>query len=122
MLFLTEGKGGRRNIPFKKYKCLMLLLTFLIAGCNNSNELPIEMAAYNSLTEEEAQLIPVSPKDAVVEKVLADEELGEKIGKEFIGQSIYTVTFNHTENEQNGRLIVYLEKDKKTIIGKGFEQ
>ena len=80
------------------------------------------MVAFNSLTREEQNKIPVSPKDSVVDKVTVDEEMGKQVGDEFIGKTIYTVTFRGTEDETNGRLVVYLHKDRDTVIGKGYEK
>jgi hypothetical protein len=102
---------------------LVICLTFFITGCDlfKNDKLPIEMVAFNNLTNEEQNKIPVSPKDSVVNEVTVSEELGQKLGGKFIGKMIYTVTFNHTEGDSLGKLVVYIAKDKETVIGKGYE-
>lgn len=80
------------------------------------------MTAFNSLTREEENKIPVSPKDSDVEKVTVSEQLGKQLGDKFIGKTIYTVTFNNIEDETNGRLVVYINNVKETVISKGYEK
>ncbi|MCF6137779.1 hypothetical protein [Pseudalkalibacillus berkeleyi] len=108
----------KSNISF-----ILIGSIFLMGGCNlyQSNNIPIEMVAFNSLTKEEVNKIPVSPKDSVVNEVIVSEDLGKQIGDKFIGKTIYSVTFNNTEDDTNGRLIVYVSNDKETVIGKGYE-
>ncbi|MED1862366.1 hypothetical protein P4V41_02670 [Fictibacillus nanhaiensis] len=103
---------------------IVICLAFLITGCNlfKNDKLPIEMIAFNYLTNEEQKKIPVSPKDSVVKEITVSEELGQKLDKKLIGKTIYTVTFNHTEDDSSGKLVVYIAKDKKTVIGKGYER
>lgn len=102
----------------------LLLFPYILTGCNviQNEKLPIEMVAFNSLTREEQKKIPVSPKDSVVDKVTVDEELAKQVGNEFAGETIHRVTFKGTEDEMNGRLVVYLHKDRDTVIGKGYEK
>ena len=102
----------------------MIGLLGILTGCNLfiNEKMPIQMIAFNSLTKEEENKIPVSPKDSVVNKVTVSEELGKQLGDKFTGHIIYTVTFNNTEDASNGRLVVYINKDRKTIIGKGYEK
>ncbi|WP_144935487.1 hypothetical protein [Paenibacillus sp. 32O-W] len=102
---------------------MLLLSAMALSGCafqSQSMERPIEMVAYNSLTEEEEQLIPVSPKDSVVEKVTVNEDLATLLGSSYSGKEVYSVTFNHTETPSAGNFVVYVDLDKKTVIGKGF--
>ncbi len=66
--------------------------------------------------------IPVSPKDSIVGKVVVNEELANQIGDTYIGETVYVVTFNHTEDNNNGKLVVYISKNKGTVIGKGYEE
>ncbi len=80
------------------------------------------MVAFNSLTNEERKKIPVSPKDSIVDNVIVNEELGEQIGVKYIGKTVYAVTFNNNEDNNNGRLVVYISKNKETVIGKGYEK
>lgn len=103
---------------------VMICLIFLISGCNlfDNDKLPIEMVAFNSLTKEEQNKIPVTPKDSVVSDVTVSEELGKQLGGKLIGKTIYAVTFNNTEDNSLGNLVVYVGKDKETIIGKGYEK
>jgi len=92
----------------------------MLIGCNLSseNKLPIEMVAFNSLNEDEVDRIPVSPKDSVVKKVKVDDDLAKVIGEDYKGEEIFSVTFNHTETESKGDLIVYVNHDKTRILGK----
>lgn len=102
---------------------ILLLLTITLTGCNlfdSKNELPIEMAAFNSLTNEEKDLIPVSPKDSVVEKVTVNSENKSLIDKDYDKGEVYSVTFNNTETDSSGTLTVFVDLDKKTVVGKGF--
>jgi hypothetical protein len=103
---------------------IVICLTFLITGCNlfKNEKLPIEMVAFNNLTSEEQNKIPVTPKDSIVKEITVSEKLGQKLGGKLIGKSIYSVTFNHTEDDSSGKLVVYIAKDKETVIGKGFEK
>lgn len=95
---------------------ILLLLIITLTGCNlfdSKNDLPIEMVAFNSLTNAEKDLIPVSPKDSVVKKVSVIDN------KPLIGE-VYAVTFNNTETDSSGKLTVFIDLDKKTVVGKGF--
>jgi hypothetical protein len=79
------------------------------------------MIAFNSLTKEEQNKIPVSPKDSEVKKITVNDDLGDLIGDEFVGKKLYSVIFKHTETESLGNLKVYVELDKKTVVGSGYE-
>jgi hypothetical protein len=49
---------------------MLILLFIVLMGCNlipSKNNLSIEMIAFNGLTDEEQDLIPVSPKDSIVD-------------------------------------------------------
>ncbi|MCA1060178.1 hypothetical protein LCL96_14665 [Rossellomorea aquimaris] len=100
----------------------ILIYTFfvLMSGCYR--QLSIEMVAFNHLSQEEKTKIPVSPKDSDVEEVTVGKGLGKHIGEKWIGRSIYKVAFNGTEDESLGRLVVYIDKDQKTVIGKEYER
>jgi hypothetical protein len=104
---------------------LLVLLSLTIIGCNlidlNKEELPIEMIAFNSLTEEEKDLIPVSPKDSVVEKIKVTDDIARIIDNNSEIDKVYSVTFNHSETESSGNLIVFIDLDQKTIAGKMFD-
>jgi hypothetical protein len=60
---------------------IVICLIFLITGCDlfKSDKLQIEMIAFNKLTKEEQNKIPVTPKDSVVKEITVNEELGKKI-------------------------------------------
>lgn len=90
---------------------IFICLIFLITGCDlfKSDMLQIEMIAFNKLTKEEQNKIPVTPKDSVVKEITVNEELGKKLGGNFISKTIYTVTFNHTEENSSGKLVVLRE-------------
>lgn len=104
---------------------MLILLSLTLSGCylfdSNKGELPIEMIAFNSLTDEGKDLIPVSPKDLVVEKVTLNDDKGTFISNNYDRNKVYSITFNHTETESSGSLIVFVDLDKKTIVGKGFD-
>lgn len=85
-------------------------------------DLPIEMIAFNSLTEEEtSSLIIVSPKDSQVEKVAVNDKIEALITKNYNKRKVYKITFNQTATESHGNLIVFVDTDKKTVVGKGFD-
>ncbi|MGM0846447.1 MAG: hypothetical protein ACQEUT_15840 [Bacillota bacterium] len=104
-----------------KWLILCVCILLLMGGCQSTHNIPIEMAASSSLSPDEESRIPVSPKDSAVSKVKVDEELGRIVGKDYIGKTIYTVAFNGTETVFRGRLVVYIDSDKETVIGKANE-
>jgi hypothetical protein len=79
-----------------------------------------EMVAFNSLSQDEQRLM-ISPKDSTVQEMVVDEELGESLGKEHLGNTVYALTFHHTETADTGNLIVYLDEEKEKVLGKGFD-
>ncbi|MBN8193274.1 hypothetical protein JI667_14075 [Bacillus sp. NTK074B] len=83
---------------------LIWLGTVLVLMSACQRQLPIEMVAFNSLSQEKADKIPVTPKDSDVREVKVGKTLGKHLGEEWIGQSVYAVAFNHTEHESTGRL------------------
>lgn len=74
-----------------------------------SQKLPVEMTAFNSFTQEELNRIPVSPKDSTVKNVW------------YKGKIAYEITFHHTETESTGNLIVYVGRDRETVLGQKNE-
>lgn len=103
---------------------LILLLATVSTGysLNTKLETPIEMVAFSSLSEEEKGLIPVSPKDSIVQKVTVHEKIKPYIDQAYGREEIYSVTFNRTATDVNGDLAVFISLDKKTVIGKSFNQ
>lgn len=104
---------------------LGLLLTFMVIGIvsfysASENQLPIEMVAFNSLTNEERALILASPKDSIVKKVPINEDIKTSIDKNYGKDQVYSVTFNNTETDSSGNLVVFVGLNKKTVLGKGF--
>ena len=87
---------------------------------DSKQSLPIEMVAFNSLTEEEKDLILVSPKDSTVEKVVVNDDIEPFIESNYDKDKLYSVTFNHTETESSGNIVVFVDLDKKAIVGKAF--
>ncbi|MGD6831344.1 hypothetical protein ACQCT5_04240 [Sutcliffiella halmapala] len=80
-----------------------------------------EMVAFNSLSQDEQRLM-ISPKDSTVQRLVVDDEIGESLGKEHLGNTVYAVTFHHTETADSGNLIVYLDEEKEKVVGKGFDE
>ncbi|TCM93236.1 hypothetical protein EV294_107187 [Paenibacillus sp. BK033] len=100
---------------------LLLILTMAMAGCGSyesQRETPIEMVAFAALSDEESKLIPVSPKDSIVKKVSVDDEIKSVIATNYNKKEVYSVTFNHTETNSSGNLIVFIALDQKTVVGK----
>lgn len=102
---------------------MLIVLFSTLMGCNlikpNEN-LPIEMIAFNSLTDEEQDLIPVSPKDSIVEKITVSDENKSYIDNDYDKDQVYSVTFNNTETDSSGKLTVFVDLDKEAVVGKGF--
>ena len=100
---------------------IITLLTFTLMGCNSySNNLPLEMIAFNSLSEDEQSLIPVSPKDSVVEKINVTSDVEKFLDDDYNKAQVYSVIFNNTENESNGNLVVFIDADNEEVVGKGY--
>ncbi|MCR2823326.1 hypothetical protein [Lederbergia panacisoli] len=102
---------------------ILLLVTLTLTGCylfDSKKKLPIEMAAFNSLSDEEQELIPVSPKDSIVEKITVNDEIKPFIDKDYEKDQVYSVTFNNTETDSSEKLTVFVDLDKKKVVGKGF--
>ncbi|TXC85846.1 hypothetical protein FS935_19575 [Metabacillus litoralis] len=100
---------------------LLFLLNIMLTGCmvyDSKSSLPIELIAFNSLTKEEQNSIPVSPKDSTVEKINVDEENRLLFHKDYDKEQVYSVTFNNLEKED--KLTVFVDLDKETVVGKGF--
>ncbi|WP_440705794.1 hypothetical protein [Heyndrickxia oleronia] len=102
---------------------ILIVLSTTLMGCNliqPKDSVPIELIAFNSLTDEEKDLIPASPKDSIVEKVTVNDENKSFIDKNYDKDQVYAVTFNNTETNSSGKLTVFVDLDKETVVGKGF--
>ena len=78
------------------------------------------MAAYGSLSDEEKAYIPVSPKDAIVERITVNDDIRPYMDRGYTGDRVYAVTFRNTEAHSKDKLTVLVSLDKKTVVGKGF--
>lgn len=76
---------------------------------DSKQSLPIEMVAFNSLTEEEKDLILVSPKDSTVEKVVVNDDIERFIESNNDKDNLYSVTFNHTKTDSSGNIVVFVD-------------
>ncbi|MCT8138485.1 hypothetical protein H1D32_12490 [Anaerobacillus sp. CMMVII] len=117
----------KKSIKFLIFGILGVLSIFMVIGIvsfysasKTENQMPIEMVAFNSLTDEESALIPVSPKDSIVKQVPVNDDLKASIDINYDKDQVYSVTFNNTETDTTGNLVVYVGLDKKTVLGKGF--
>lgn len=102
---------------------ILFVLSTTLMGCHliqQKDSVPIELIAFGSLTDEEKDLIPASPKDSIVEKVTVNDENKSFIDKKYDKDQVYAVTFNNTETNSSGKLTVFVDLDKKTVVGKGF--
>ena len=117
---LKKGEGALKKL------IVILMLIFLfnpLVGCSfvpGKSQISLEMIAFNSLTDEEQKLIQVSPKDSITEKVVVTNENKRLLNQEYDKDQVYSVTFNHTETEYSGNLVVFVDLDKETVVGKGF--
>ena len=78
------------------------------------------MVAFNSLTEEEKDLIPVSPKASSVEKMTVSDENKLYLDKGYDNDHVYSVIFNNTETDSLGKLTVFIDLDKKQLWEKAI--
>ncbi|HEY9577749.1 MAG TPA: hypothetical protein VIR64_08760, partial [Pseudobacillus sp.] len=78
-----------------------------------------KQAAFNSLTDEEEDLIIVTPKDSILEKITVNDNNKSFIGKDY--DKVYSVTFNNTETDSSGKLMVFVGLDKETVVGKALQ-
>lgn len=101
---------------------IITLLTYVLLGCN-SNKSSLEMIAFNSLSVEEKELIPTSPKDSVVETIDVTTDVKVFLDDEYNKAQVYSVTFNHTENESNENLVVFIDADnEEKVVGKVYAE
>jgi hypothetical protein len=62
----------------------------------------------------------VSPKDLIVKKVTVNGDVESLIGPNYNKDKVYSVSFNHSATDSSGNLVVFVDLDKKTVVGKGF--
>jgi hypothetical protein len=125
---LIQGRRiMKKSIKLLIFGILGVLLIFMVIGIvsfysasKTENQMPIEMVAFNSLTDEESALIPVSPKDSIVKQVPVNDDIKASIDLNYDKDQVYSVTFNNTETDTTENLVVYVGLDKKTVLGKGF--
>jgi hypothetical protein len=100
----------------------LTILTISLSACSlqQPRPLPIEMMAYNSLTDEERELIPVSPKDSTVEKVEVTADIKVLVDSSYTKDQLYSVTFNRTATDPARNLVVYIALDEQTVVGKSL--
>jgi hypothetical protein len=115
----------KKSIKRLIFGVLGILLIFMVIGIfsfysESENQLPIEMVAFNSLTDEESAIIPVSPKDSIVKKVPINDDIKTSIDNNYGKDQVYSVTFNNTDTDSSGKLVVFVSLDKKTVLGKEF--
>ncbi|WP_077212659.1 hypothetical protein [Bacillus dakarensis] len=115
----------RGSIKLLIFGGLGVFLIFKVTGIVSFYSAPvkplsIEMVAYNSLTDAERELIKVSPKDSIVKKVPVKDDIKSSIDKIYNKDEVYSVTFNNTNSDSSGNLVVYVGLDKKSVLGKGF--
>ncbi|SFD80582.1 hypothetical protein SAMN05216378_1506 [Paenibacillus catalpae] len=104
-----------------RFITILHFLALTMAGCGmfeSNNVIPIEMIAFGSLTDEEKERIPASLKDSIVKKVSVNDEIELVIAENYNLDEVYIVTFNHTETHSSGNLMVFVDLDKKTVVGK----
>lgn len=102
---------------------ILILFGIMLIGFNvfdSKKEVPIELVAYESLTNKEKHLIPASPKDSIVKKVTVNGEIKPNIDNKYDKDEVYSVTFHHTQTDSSGNLEVYIALDKKTVVGKKY--
>lgn len=97
----------KKSIRWVILGILGVILLFIVIGIASfynasENQLPIEMIAFNNLTDEEKDLIPASPKDSIVEKVPVNDDIKKSINKNYDKNQVYAVTFNNTETDSSG--------------------
>lgn len=107
----------------------ILILAALVAGAwtwHDSGlappEQPILLVAYNDLTDEEESLIQLTPKDSKVEITAVNDYIKSVIDPAYSKKILYKVTFSHTETPSKGNLVLFVDMDKKSVVGRGFDE
>lgn len=104
---------------------VLAFLSAMLTACSPiaaEKELPIEMIAFNSLSDKEQELIPTSPKDSVVTKQAVSTEIKSQIDSNYDEEEVYSVVFNDTATTTTGNLVVLIDLDKKNVVGKGVQE
>lgn len=103
---------------------LLLSIALVLAGCNASNaskpNLPIIQAAYDSLSVSEKKEINGDWRDANVDERVVTRQNGFLTDPNYDGKEVYVVTFSSKRSNVLGDIHVYVSKDKKKVIGKGY--
>jgi hypothetical protein len=98
---------------------VVMLIPFLFDS-KETNQIPLEMIAFNSFTDEEQSLIPTSPKDSIIEELEVNDKIRRMLNREYEKDTLYSITLNNTETDTTGPIVVYLSLDKETVLWKGF--
>lgn len=110
-----------RSIPLT----ILTILILVLSACSlvdAKRDQPIEMIAYSSLTEDEQSYVLVSPKDSTVELVDVDVQIRSIVGPGYEHDQVYAVTFHQRSRDvpSLGELVVYVDLDKVSVVGKGI--
>jgi hypothetical protein len=108
---------------------LLLSITLVLVSCNSSNSsnannpnLPIIQAAYDSLSVSEKKEINGDWRDANVDERVVTKRNGSLTDPNYDGKEVYVVTFSSERSNVLGDISVYVSKDKKKVIGKGYRE
>jgi hypothetical protein len=105
---------------------LLLSITLVLVSCNSSNannpNLPIIQAAYDSLSVSEKKEINGDWRDANVDERVVTKRNGSLTDPNYDGKEVYVVTFSSKRSNVLGDISVYVSKDKKKVIGKGYRE
>ncbi|MFF2482502.1 hypothetical protein [Paenibacillus sp. NPDC058071] len=96
----------------------LLLLAVPQWFIGGTRDVPVELVAFDGLSDEEKDRIIASPKDSDIRIVSVNGPLVSLLGDTHAGKEAYEVTFHHTETVGTGPLVVYVDKDGKTVLGK----
>ncbi|WP_251041112.1 hypothetical protein [Bacillus sp. ISL-45] len=102
---------------------ILIILAIMVIGLdvfNSKQEVPIELVAFESLTNKEKERIPVSPKDSYVKKVTVNAEIKSEIDKNYDEKEVYAVTFRHSGADSSGNLEVYIGLEKRLLLGRSL--
>jgi hypothetical protein len=106
-------------IKLKKMIVNLLLLSINASNSSKPN-LPIIQAAYDSLSVSEKKEINGDWRDANVDERVVTRQNGFLTDPNYDGKEVYVVTFSSKRSNVLGDINVYVSKDKKKVIGKGY--